>query len=1352
MRLAKLTVCGFKSFADKTDLAFDAPITGVVGPNGCGKSNIVDAIKWVLGEQSAKSLRGGAMLDVIFNGSSARKPSGMARVTLTFDNPVLPTGGRHLPIDFDSVAVTRQLYRDGSSEYLLNNHRCRLRDVRELFMDTGIGTDAYSIIEQGKVDVLLQANAQQRREIFEEAAGISKFKARKKEAARKLERTQQNLALVRQRLQDTERRLRSVKVQAGRAKSHQAYTQQLHGLQRSLSLAQCHELRTQFDKVTQQLEQSETDQAAAAHTLQEHESTLSDTQARQQAVQQQQQQIERERLELQSTMQQAQQRQRFAESTVADLQRQIERDDRGLNELTLRHEKLQQELTQQASQVQQLTQRQSDSAAHLEQAQQQHRQCQHQLNEKRSTIEDEKAGIISLMRRTAQLNNEISSIGVFEKNLINTRQKLDQRAGSVAQQLENQLCQRDDLDQKRTEAAALIEAQTTQLQQHEAQAAELDGQQRRITQRLAAAKEKRCGLDSRRAVLQEMQDKQQGIADPVKAVLARKNASKKPSALDETPDASGTNRGTFGFVRGLLADWVDADVEHAALVEAALGEYQQALIINRLDDLCTSPHGDGCAAIDALGGRVTFLPIDQYHTIPDGVQHPPLPEGVTPAIDLVRYTDELAPVMQVMLGRTLVVPNLDSALMLRAALPMGYRFVTHTGELLEADGRVVAGSTPNGNGKRGHGTGLIGRRSELTRLRKQIDQLDHAIGADQQSLAELDDKAAHTEKLASQLRQSLYHANTACVELASRLEGLNHQISHLEKEQPLLSAEIEQVHRQLHDANEKRQTHEHEARKLDADSAARQRAVAKLEAGMTDLTQQVEASRERVTTLRVEAGKIVEQLGAAKRQNRQVEIALADIDRQRQSTRDQLAHHHTRIEQLQQGAFQAGKEIQLAQERFGELQVREDLVRHQIEKARQSIRQAQDAVEQYRQSVSALDQLLRGFQVSQRELEVKIDALRQRCAEQLSLDIDEAYRPYEDAPDTLPEAIDMAAAQSQIQELKQKLDRLGSVNLDAIHEQDELTDQQEQLSEQVQDIDSARIQLEQLIRQINDDSRKRFEKTFDQIREHFAGRDGLFRRLFGGGRADLVLVPDEQGRVDVLESGIDVIAKPPGKQPQSIRLLSGGEKTMTAVALLLSIFKTRPSPFCVLDEVDAALDDANVERFTQVIRSFLDRSHFIVITHNKRTMQAADILYGITMQQRGVSQRVSVRFDQVGADGRIADEALQPSAQAPQPSTQDFPSESSSELPLESVRETDPPVVGTLQQPGVATEVDQSVPSPAGPHELTESQKTVAQNPPSVATGGSGHDSTGRTDESSVRDRLAAMLQGKEPVEVDVVS
>jgi len=1338
MRLAKLTISGFKSFADKTDISFDAPITGIVGPNGCGKSNIVDAVKWVLGELSAKSLRGQGMMDMLFNGSATRKPSGMASVGLTFDNT-----DRTLGLDLDTVTVTRQLYRDGSSNYLLNKQRCRLRDIRELFMDTGIGTNGYFIIEQGKVDQLLQANAVQRRQIFEEAAGISRFKARKKEALNKLDRTDQNLALVRQRLDDTQRRLRSVKTQATRARHYKDYSQQLSELQMAYSLSLYHQLQTQLTEVGGQLEQAQADQVSHAQQLQEHEQQLFDARHEHETAQSQLKQLEQEHLVQQSQQHQAQQRLAFAQQTLQDLSQRSEHDALQLTELTKRKEQLEDDYAQQSELTQRLVSSQAQSAARLEAAQSELGQIQRQINEKQSVLEDEKNGIVALMRHTAQLHNAMSSIGAIEQNLLNNRDKLSQRASNVADQLNNLLCSRDQATAKHGEAQTLVDAHTDQLNQHRETAAQLEEQRGRLGQQIADSKEQRAGLDSRRGVLQEMQDTLQGVSDPVKAILAHK---------DTSPDqgVSGSHH-SFGFVRGLLPQMIETDAQHAGVVEAALGEYQQTLVIDRLVDICGKEGNSAQAgnAVNALAGRVTFLALDQFaqQAVPN---HSQVPTGVDRVIDLIQFPDEIGPLVEFLFAQTLVVPDLTVGAKLRSTLGPGYRFVTIKGELIEADGCVTAGPF---NGKQTAAGGLISRRSELVRLGQQIAKLDETIAQNLQRQSQFNDQAAHVDKIIGELAHSLEEASRVRVELASRMKTLNDQILTLEQEQPLLASETEQIHRQLREADDKRKDHQDKAHQAEQDSVIRQQSVADLQAKIDELTQSTESTRETLTTLRVDAGKLNEQLHAKQHQLQQIVTAKADIQRQHQGLEQRIADHHDRVSQIEQDAFDAQKQIEQAQTRLKELQVRCDLVQHRLTKAAASISELESAIGSYRQEAQACDQKVHDLQITGRELEVKAQSAQQQAQEQLSIDLDEAYQAYQQDPDP-SEPIDWAGVQAQIKDLRGKLNRLGTVNLDAIDEQDQLEAAQTQLSAQLDDIDSAKHALQQLIRQINTDSRKRFEIAFEQIRSNFAGQEGLFRKLFGGGRADLILMPDQDGRVDVLESGIDIIAKPPGKEPQSINLLSGGEKTMTAVALLMSVFQAKPSPFCLLDEVDAALDEANIERFTNVIRSFLDRSHFIVITHQKRTMQAADILYGITMQERGVSKRVAVRFDQIGPHGKIAEDAISSDVlgSVPIPPLDHIPAQQDAK-PLPEIPEL--VAAGVLEHAEVNGNGVGS--NHSGGHDNSPGHEQSNGQGPAHEGGNNGQSAPELPDspeseaaavQSPVRRRLAQMLQGHEPVEV----
>jgi len=1306
MRLARITLNGFKSFADKTDIDFNRPICAIVGPNGCGKSNVVDAIKWVLGEQSAKTLRGGAMLDVIFNGSSARKPAGMASVSLHFDNPPREDGSRFLPLDQDRVSLTRRLYRDGTSEYLINNRKVRLRDVRELFYDTGIGTNAYSIIEQGKVDALLVSKPAERRAIFEEAAGITTFKQRRKEAQRKLERTEQNLLRVRDKLEEVSKRLRSVKVQAGRARTYQEYAARLKELRLAYVLEEYHRLQSQLEELTDQLQVAQNQRRQATQALEAAERQRDDAELERQELLKRQRELENRRMQLAGQRDQAAQRQQFNTSALDDLRHQIQRDRQRQSELDERVAHLDQQIEEQGEQVAELNRQLEAAEQRIETAAADQRQRQHELNEANAALEDEKAGIVNLLRATADLQNQISSIDQQEKNLVGHRDRLNSRADQLGDELEQLLTDRDDVSGRLDETVQLIETENRRLEEQKAALAELSDEQRKLTERLSEQKQQRSALHSRWKTLDELERSQAGVDEAVKAVLARQASS------------DGEADGEFRFVRGLLADLIDADVEHAGLVEAALGPYQQALVVDALADLEAAADELG-----SLGGRVTFLAVDQ---MPRLTVHPAeaaalrrlAADGVEarPVTGFITHHEGCGPLVEKLLGRTLVVADLDAAHRLRRRLPAGYRFVTGDLQVLEADGRVVAGPLHEGKG-----IGLISRRSELADLADRIHELDYHINADQTELAQLSDRAAHVERVQQELRQAVYDAGTIKVELSSRLEQINAAIQRIEKEQPVISQEVEQIHQQLREADQTREQHEAEKQKLEADAEATRQRVAEQERQIAEMQAKAEAAQEAFTGARIEAGKLSEQITSAQKQLRSCEIARSESQRLRHELDQQLEHHQERIGKLEETIAAAAAQAAEAERGIEEVDAELTGFQEKVAAAAERVSAANRALTEQRQQAESLDQQVHEAQMRQRELEVRADAVRQRAWENLSLDVVEAYKTHE--PD---EQRDWDAVKAEIDELQRKIDRLGHVNLDAIDEQAELEQREGHLAGELDDIDKARGELEQLIRQLNDESRSRFEQTFHQIREHFASPSGMFRKLFGGGRADLILTPDEEGNVDWLESGIDVIAKPPGKEPQSINLLSGGERTMVAVALLLSIFHSRPSPFCVLDEVDAALDEANVERFCNILSEFLDTSHFIVITHHKRTMQAADLLYGITMQERGVSRRVAVQLDQVAGDGRISREAIE--------------------------ADTSPQAVEPDPEPEVEADETESPQVEAADAEPAAQHPEDGNGRDSDSKNGHDHDHDHEADEPhrrSNRDRLAEMLHADRTVEIE---
>ncbi len=1220
MRLARLKLHGFKSFADAAEFRFDDPITCIVGPNGCGKSNVVDAIKWVLGERSAKSLRGEQMLDVIFAGTTTRPAMNMAEVVLTFENPLLDpaAGRRELPVESELVDVGRRLYRDGTSEYLINGARARLKDVRDLFLDTGIGADAYSIIEQGKVDAMLTSNPIERRAIFEEAAGVAKFKVRRVEAMRRLERTEVNLTRCREQLDNAERRLRIVKGQAAKARTFRGLDDELRALRAASLLDHYHELHETIDGLTSELSRLEADRTAGMDRVHELEEARQDANIERDRLQKRCTEIEQDRLHLQARRDQAEQRRLMTIASRDEARREITAEQARLGELDARIEALRQRVVDhersheaQASlradadrAVEAALARRAAADAALNELARRAGELQRTLSGIEREIVSQSASIDAIDHRLGELDDESGRIESRRREIESRLSTLERQGAAAAQQVLDAGQQIERLDLLRAE--------------HEHQARQLSGRQRILTETLGSLEQQRAGLDARRATLREMLDSGTELGEAVRNVLRERHEGAR-----------------FAFVRGLLAEGIETDVSHAAAVEAALGPLLQAMVVESLADVI-----DARADLDSLTGRITFLPLraPRGEAAEAPAEVPACPAGARPLLSVVRVPDEWRELADRLFGRTLLVESLDAALLLGAALPSGWRFVTPGGAVLEADGRIIAGP----NSAEGTGAGLIVHRVEMNSLAGQVEALTAQIQSLRDELKALDDQAAVLDQQRAELAQALF-------EQRQQRDKATHEVERVDAEQQRAARDGQRL-------DEERDAVQARRGELVAERAQKQSRMDSLErlrdeqaAAQADLADQLRGAEaaaaeaaEAVTGARVHASQAAERLAASDRERRELESAVQEQQRHHAALDAALRQRSARLidfeRVIDEAVFEAEECAASLDRSQGEIEVA--AAEHQHCQAR--VLQLGEELNAARQRLAIVERNYHAVELSKRENEVKREHLEQSASDDLAIDLRAEYPQYREIiADGGVQPVEREAAAARIEELRAAIKRLGNVNLDAIEEEKELVGRNEDLVRQVADLDAAREQLIGLIEELNDLSRERFRETFEVIRENFAGAGGMFRRVFGGGKADMHLLPSEEtGEVDWLESGIDIVAKPPGKEPRSIKLLSGGEKTMTSVALVMAIFQSKPSPFCLLDEVDAALDDANVERFCGVLHTFLDRSHFVIITHNKRTMQAADQLYGVTMQERGVSKRVAVRFDQVGADGHISREAL----------------------------------------------------------------------------------------------------------------
>ncbi|MCK4341982.1 MAG: chromosome segregation protein SMC [Phycisphaerae bacterium] len=1178
--LKRAVLQGFKSFADRTEFEFGAGITTVVGPNGCGKSNILDAVRWVLGEQSARSLRGDRMADVIFAGSRSRQPANFAEVQLVFDN-----NAGILRSDQTEVAVGRVLYRNGDSAYRLNGKACRLKDIRELLLDTGVGVDAYSVIEQGRVDLLLQASPLQRREIFEEAAGISRYKLRRVEAQRKLERTQNNLLRLKDIIEELERRLRSVRLAAGKARNFQQYDSRLRELRASFSLAEYHE-----HEQSRLREQQEADELSAA--LQEERARLAAEDATVgelgQALQTQDEKIQAadaELLELQTALSAlgeriAQGRRRLEDLAVTRDRRRTQAAD-----LAERLQSLQERVTAEQAAMQDLVVAEEQSTGRIAEMQARRVEAEKRTEQLRETLERERVAAFDAVRRASLLQNEQANLEQQQSRLAAQVERLTTRLREIEQEIE-QLATRCT---KLTQRAAELDQQAAELaeglRQDEARIKTLEEEAAQLDQEIGAAKENRSAVMSRLALLEDMERRLEGVAQGTRAVLAWR---------DEGAES--------GTVVGLVADLLRIDDPRVATLQAVLSMFEDHVVVHDtaafFEEL--SRHGE-------LPGPVRVLALDRLLARPIATGYESTPGFVARASDWVACEPEFRPLAEHLLGRTIIVDTVERALRLAAESLAGYVFVTLDGWTVHGDGRLTHGAAATV-------AGLISRKAEIRQLGVELEEVETRLVTITRRRMEVDEASSDLQLRRQGTMQRIATVQREHAELRGELTRANDERRRLERERALTGGDLETQRRALDELTEQR-------RKLIDESEAVAEAQRTHETQVTALARELEefeAALEQMgkeyTAALVEKGRAAEKRAAGEETLEELRARCETLQREEDQARREAEEAVREIDAAEQELRQA-REQQAEQNTECERRQQEVLrLRDERQELRQRLEECGTRSREVQRRIEAGESVLHEKQVALRETEVRREGLVARVREDLGLDLEKKYATYEHSEQ------DWEAIKAEIEELRGKISRLGNVNLDAITELEELTPRYEHLMSQQADLVSAIERLEALIVELDAESRTRFSRTFEQVRDNF---QEMFRKLFGGGKADIILEEPD----DPLECGIEIIARPPGKEPQSISLLSGGEKTLTAVALLLAVFKSRPSPFAILDEVDAALDESNTERFNNVLQEFLSHSQFVVITHSKRTMASADVLYGITMEEPGVSKRVSVRFE-----------------------------------------------------------------------------------------------------------------------------
>ncbi|MDQ0879615.1 chromosome segregation protein SMC [Peribacillus sp. V2I11] len=1180
MFLKRLDVVGFKSFAEKISIDFVPGVTAVVGPNGSGKSNVTDAVRWVLGEQSAKSLRGAKMEDIIFSGSDTRKALNFAEVSLTLDNET-----NSLPIDFHEVSVTRRVYRSGESEFFINNQGCRLKDIIDLFMDSGLGREAFSIISQGKVEEILSSKAEERRVIFEEAAGVLKYKTRKRKAESKLTETQDNLNRVHDILHELEGQVEPLKIQSSLAKEFLAKKEELEQIEVALTVFEIEELYEKWEKLSQELEkhnEMEQQMAGQLHDREAHLKKLRDSLATLETSINGLQEIllnaseELEKLEGRKEV--LKERKKNAAQNKSQLEKAIVEGEAAVERLSLQKERETEIL----------------NALNLEV-----KGIQETLHEKQKSlglfnsdieamIEAKKSDYIEWLNKQASAKNE-------KQYLLQQLTQQEHKNAKLDMENEKFLTERMDITAKKMEYSQLMDNMTKQLEEHvtyfrnqqnKLNAAKDTYQKQETT--LYKAYQFLQQAKSRKELLEEMEDDYAGFFQGVKEVLKAKE--------------------TLRGIEGAVAELIKVPKEYETAIETALGGAMQHVVVEREEH--------AREAISFLKknryGRATFLPLSVMKAREISANQLSMLKShsafVGTGSSLIQYDDRHAAIAENLLGTVMITTDLKGANDLAKMMQHRFRFVTLEGDIVNPGGSMTGGALKQKT------TSLLSRKTELEELHQKLDAME-----------------AKTNQLEKQVKQLKVDVGVQ----EQTLEQTRKTGERLRLQEQTLKGELREVELQERNVNERLHLYD-----LDKNSylEEQQQKTARLE----ELEELLESCKTEIEGL----DRLISEMTEQKQSQQSSKESLAEETNELRvilaSKRGQLQNQKEKMERIESDLSKETSRLAENKDDLGLLtnemtdsssgeESLEDMAKQKlldkngaiegITMKKQEKNELLTEVETLELSLKEENRLYRGIVEVIKDEEVKLTRLDVELENRLDHLREEYTLSFEGAKEQYPLMMPAEEAQKRVKLIKLAIEELGTVNLGAIDEYSRVAERYEFLLSQKEDLQQAKDTLFQVIDEMDDEMKRRFADTFHSIREEF---EQVFKALFGGGRAELKLTnPD-----DLLNTGVDIIAQPPGKKLQNLSLLSGGERALTAIALLFSILKVRPVPFCILDEVEAALDEANVVRFSQFLRKFSRETQFIVITHRKGTMEAADVLYGITMQESGVSKLVSVRMEE----------------------------------------------------------------------------------------------------------------------------
>jgi len=1232
MHLQSLELFGFKSFADKTVFNFHEGVTAIVGPNGCGKSNLLDAIKWVLGEQSAKSLRGGEMADVIFNGTDSRKPLSFAEVSLTFTDCA-----SELNVDWHDVRVTRRVYRDGNSEYLLNKTACRLKDIQNLFADTGVARSAYSMMEQGKIDMILSSRPEDRRAIFEEAAGITKYKSQKKEALRKLEATEANLLRIGDVIKEVKRQIGSLQRQAGKARRYQALHADLRVLETHHSKKQLAQLEADLARSRSEIERIASSEQTARTKIDHDESELAAERQALDKIDIEIAEIRGEAQRLQAEIATNRSRIEFNRQRKDELNDLIERarnDIAGAENKRKQHgaqiresdaliEKTQHLLQAKQSELAKVTEALNKLRARREAREADRKNATASLSKYEARIDKLEEELAGLTARRELTEEQIRQLASETKEATRASEKLAAEVAAAHKSTETE-------QKKLEELRAQSQTAETNLRRQQEQLTQADEEVGALERTLA---EKRSTLE----ILRQLNAEGEGLAQGSQAVL---------KGLDD-PD-----RFRDSIVGSLVAQ-IDVDPKFIPAIEAALGRNLHAVI---LKDAQSAQEILARLTKKKLGQAALFaskLGVSSHESVRKS-----LPQGALAwAVDKVVTPRTLEPLVRQLLSGVVVFARFDDALAAKKEEPT-LAMATLDGEFISTEGIVFGGSSTV------KVDSLLARRARVATLEKELSEFDNqreiVVQKRNQAKANVENASRQVDDVRSH-HQTAHLSHSTSANRISLLQAeereAQRKIDNLKSEKTTLEQQIESANQRVSDLEEelgaaRNELAEHESAQSDAekDEKGTRSEEEKTLEELNDLRLAIATARQRLESLEAQrqpmSARDTELLELIAARNADIQNYESKLESQAQENRDaEAAIKEQTARAAEEEAKAAGissqrtERMSAVQKSEAELRkLRDSLSELQENRGHQQVResQLQMQIDNLAENVSRRYQVdLRAFNSDEAEfgktLRAQLKRWNDRSADASPARTDvtnggEAASKSSRSESTTHQDTDLADEdlQNLIADLTRQLDNMGPVNLDAVQEYDELEERYKFLESQNTDLTNSRRELLEVIAKINSTTKTLFADTFAQIRANFKE---TFAELFGGGRADLALM--DEG--DPLNCGIEISAKPPGKQLQSVSLLSGGERAMTAVSLLFAIYMVRPSPFCILDEIDAPLDESNINRFVRMLDRFIAQSQFVIITHNKRTIAKADVLYGVTMEERGISKLVGMKLSEAPA-------------------------------------------------------------------------------------------------------------------------